>query len=315
MKITKNLIKILIIFYMASTVVSCGKKETQLAENEFSFKVQFIIGDVKILKGDAEVPVAQGDLINVDDVLITKSKSYVDILFGTSGVIRVNENSKISIASIADGKNNDTTINMEQGNLLAAVSKLKGTSFNVKAPTVVASVRGTSFNVISDESGSKLSVLKGTVTAQPVKDGNVIADKIVEVQANHKTDYITEATVEKIISDNKSITIAKMTNTEVTTLQNETRGMRDNIPEIKDLSPQEKQDIEKELQFGAVVNEPAAKQDTKPVNKTVDNTIDVKKKIEEEKKLKDVAEKKAAEELKQKEEQIKKERISNIPTM
>jgi len=314
MKVTKNFIKMIIIFYFVSAAIYCGNKDTtttQSAENEFSFQVQFFIGDVKIIKGETETSVTQGDQVNINDIIITKSKSYVDILYGTSGIIRVNENSKISIAAIADDKNNDTIMNMEKGKILAAVSKLKGTKFNVKTPTVVASVRGTSFSVENDKSGAKVTVVKGTVSAAPVKAGDIIENKAVDVQENHRTDYINEATVDKIAAGKKEVVVTKMSTTEITALQNETKEIKSSVVETQSLTPQEKTDLEKELQFGS--DDTKAVKPNKQTKKVeADNALaeaEKQKKIEEEKK-------KAAEAaVKQKEEQTKKERISNIPTM
>ena len=310
MKITKRFLKTIIIFYILSAAISCGKNEpAPTPENEFSFKIQFFVGDVKVVRADGEASAKQGEQLNIDDVLVTGSKSSADILYGASGVIRVNEKSKILIAAIADDKGNDTVLDMEQGKVFAAFTKLKGTKFSVKTPTVVASVRGTSFSVESDKSGAKVSVLKGTVKADPIKDGNVIEEKGVDVQANYKTDYINEKTVEKIAAGNNAIAVTKMTTTETTALQNDTKSIIGNIDESKDLTPKEKEDIKKEMLVGADDKSDDKKADVKKSAKVGDSKFEnTKAKSEDEKK-------KAEEIIKQKEEQIKKERISNIPTM
>lgn len=250
MKTVKKIIKAAFIFYIMAMIAGCEKKEapqqdTAAAVSEFSFKVQFVLGDVKILKADKEAAVNVGEQIDINDVIITGKKSSLDILYGTSGVIRINENSRISIAAIADNQNNNTVLNMDKGSVFAAFSKLKGTEFNVKTPTVVASVRGTSFSVVSDKSGAKVSVLKGTVSAAPVKDGNIIENKAIEVQANQKTDYVSEKTVDKIVAQNKTINVSAMSTAETVKLQEETKTIKMNIDEIQNLSPQEKEDIKK----------------------------------------------------------------------
>jgi len=304
MKITKKFIKTLIIFYIFSTAISCGKEEpVQSTVNEFLFKIQFFVGDVKILRGDAEISVNQGDQLNIADTIITGSKSSIDILYGSSGIIRINENSNVSIASIADDKNSDTVMNMEKGKVFAAFTKLKGTKFNVKTPTVVASVRGTSFSLVSDKSGAKVAVLKGTVTAEPVKDGNIIEDKAVEVQANQKTDSINEASVDKIAAGKKTITVSKLTTAETTDLYSETKNLKDSIDAIPDMTAEEKEAMKKEMPYGTgekTVVSPKKQNDTN-IKAQSDSTLNDKKK--------------AAEEVKKQAEQVKKERISNIPTM
>ena len=305
MKMTKNFIKTAFIIYLVSIALSCGKKETPQEDtgNDFFFKVQFLIGDVKILKANREIDANVGDIINIEDAVITGSKSSIDILYGTSGIIRVNENSKVSIAALANNESSSTVVNMEQGGVFATFSKLKGTDFNVKTPTVVASVRGTSFSVTNDQAGAKVAVLKGTVSAAPVKDGKIIEDKTVDVQENQKTDYINEETVDKMIaSEKKTITVSAMSAAETAKLQEESKTIKANIDVIQDLSPQEKEDIKNAM---TTVTASDSKKSTKPSKQKAtpepDNTIIDTKKIEDIKK--------------QKEEQIKKERISNIPTM
>ena len=300
MKITKKFIKTIILFYILSTAIACVKEEVKSVDNEFTFKIQFFVGDVKILRADAEVPINQGDQLNINDVIITGVKSSVDILYGAAGIIRINENSKISITAIADDKNSDAVMDMEKGKVFAAFSKLKGTKFNVKTPTVVASVRGTSFSVVSDKSGAKVSVLKGTVSADPVKDGNIIENRGVEIQANYKTDYVNEASVDKIAAGNKKIAVSKLSNTETTELQNDTKSIIGNIDDIQDLTQQEKEDIKKEMLVGSGIDKTSVKPIKQKNDSVAESIID---------------EKKAEEIKKQKEEQIKKERISNIPTM
>ena len=302
MKITKNFIKTVCIIYLVAIAVSCGKKEAPVV-NDFYFKVQFILGDVKILKTDGEVAANVGDIINIEDAVITGSKSYIDILYGTSGIIRINENSKISIAALADNNGNSTVVNMEQGGVFATFSKLKGTNFNVKTPTVVASVRGTSFVVKSDQSGANVSVLKGTVSAAPIKDGNIIEDKAIDVQESQKTGTINEAMVDKITAGNTTLSVTAMTPAETAQILDETKTIKDNIDEIPDLADNDKEAIKKAMTIGG--SAPVEKKTTtkaKPKSAPEpDNTIIDTKKIEDIKK--------------QKEEQIKKERISNIPTM
>ena len=314
MKMTQNFIKTVCIISIMSIAISCGKKDApQDASNDFFFKVQFVIGDVKILKADGEITPKPGDQINVNDFIVTGSKSSIDIIYGTSGIVRINGDSKISIAALADAKNNNTMLNMEKGGVFATFTKLNGTGFNVKTPTVVASVRGTSFEVINDKAGAKVSVLKGTVSAAPVKDGNIIEGKSVDVQANQKTDYINDTTVDKMISaDSQAIAVTAMSPAETLKLQEESNNIIKNVDAIEGLSTQEKEEMKNAMTVADVPAE--TKKNTNVNSKQKEKAAPApdpaaeKKRIEEEKK-------KQEEVKKQKEEQIKKERISNIPTM
>ena len=326
MKITKKLMKMMLVFSILSIAIGIGCKQeetTQTVANDFFFKVQFAIGDVKIIKTDpataakTEAVANPGDEINIDNTIVTGSKSSVDLLYGTSGIVRINENSKVSIAAIADNQNTNTVVNMEQGKVFAAFSKLKGgTGFNVKTPTVVASVRGTSFTVENDILGARVAVLKGSVKAAPVKDGEIIENKEVSVKENHRTDYITETTVHTITTGKKeNIPVSKMTAAEITVMHKEVKDI--DIDAIQDLSPKEKENIKKEITFGDAGKKPEVKQPAKKDDKEdkAAAAAEAKRKAEEEKKRLEAEKKKKEEQVKQKEEQVKKERISNIPTM
>ncbi|MCL1911530.1 MAG: FecR domain-containing protein [Leptospirales bacterium] len=299
MKTAKKFIKAITTVCILSAAVSCGQNEsaTQNA-NASLFKVQFFIGNVKISGERGEVSAKQGDILSINDVIKTGGKSYVDILYASSGVIRINENSSVSIAAIPDNENNSTILGMEKGKLFVALSKLKKNDFNVKTSTLVAAVRGTSFSVVSDKAGSKVSVLKGTVSARPVKKGNVIEEKAADIHENFKTDYINEAAVDKITAG-KEIATVKMTDAETTEFMNEANDIKENIDKISELSPQEKENIEKEMRTTDTPHDP---------QKAKAARIAAAKKAAE-KKRREAAAKKA------KEEKTKKERVSNIPTM
>jgi len=313
---------LLILFILLSA--GCGKKETPVAEtgDTFFFKVQFVLGDVKITGASGEKTAAQGDQLKTSDVIITGNKSVADLVFGNSGVLRINENSKVTITSIADKTSNNTVMEMDKGKVFLTLSKLRGTGFKVKTPTAVASVRGTSFTVLSDSKGAKLSVVKGTVAVNPVKDGNVIEEKTVSVETGNKTDYIDKKTVEKIIAGEMQIPVMEMTPADRIEIQSVVKEIK--VDAIPDLSLELKEEVKQEL---VVVPAADVKKEEKQELKTDSSSkkedkaamlrkiAEEKKQQEEEKKRQEELLLKQAEEKKAKEEKIKKDRASNIPTM
>jgi hypothetical protein len=314
-------INILITMFLLFILAGCGKKEAPVPEaaNDFFFKVQFTLGDVKLAGASGEKPALQGDQLKVSDIIITGKKSVADLVFGTSGVIRINENSRVTITSIADKTGNNTEMNMENGKVFLTLSKLRGTGFKVKTPTAVASVRGTSFTVLSDKKGAKLSVSKGTVAVNPVKDGKIIEDKTVAVETGNKTDYIDKKTVEKIIMGEMQIPVMEMTPAEKIEVQAVVKEMK--IEAMPELSLELKEEIKQEIAAEPVKEEKkpevkkestAPKEDKAALMKKLDEE---KKQKEEELRKQEQELKKQAEEKKVKEEKVKKDRASNIPTM
>jgi len=326
-KIKRNIMnrfKTIALMYLMISIltISCGKKEVPVAEPEeqFIFKVQFVLGDVKIRTAGLEKAANQGDSLAVNDVITTGKKAVADLLYGKSGVVRISENSNLVVSSIADKSNNDTIMTMDNGKVLCTLAKLKGTGFKVKTPTVVASIRGTSFTVLSDKKGVKLSVVKGTVAVNPVKEGKIIDEKSIDVEAGKRTDYIDKKAVDKIIMGKMEIPVMEMTPAEKIEIQSEVKEIKvEEIPELAlELNEVSKQEAVTEP---AVEEKKEVKIDDSAAKKAQEAAL-AKKRAEEEKlkaeELKRQQEEelaRQAEEKKKKEEQQKKERASNIPTM
>lgn len=304
---------ILYIFFITLVLSFCSREETPLTKQEdlFYFKVQFFLGDVKIIKGSAEQPAAQGDMLKEGDIIITGKKSTADLIFGASGVIRINENSRVTVAGIARKAGDETLLDMENGKLFLTLAKLEGTQFKVKTPTAVASVRGTSFTVTTDRRGAKLAVMNGSVSVSPVLDGNIIENRSSDVDAGNRTDYIDRKTAERIVNNNIEIPVLPLTVSEKLEIINDIKIMK--LDEIPDLTLEIKENIQQLIAMG-----PAPLEDRipgkKPEVKKEDREAILRKQAEEEKRREEEQQRKA-EEKRKKEEQVKKERVSNIPTL
>jgi len=317
-------VRFLIMLYIISgiLILSCGKKDVPTAETEdpFIFKVQFVLGDVKIAGASGEKAANQGDGVVVNDVITTGKKAVADLMYGKSGVIRISENSKVVVTSMADKTGSDTVMSMDSGKVFCTLTKLRGTGFKVQTPTAIAAVRGTSFTVLSDKKGAKLSVVKGTVSVNPVKEGKVIEDKSIDVEAGKKTDYIDRKAVEMIIMGKMEIPVMEMTPAEKIEIQSEVKNIK--VEEIPELALEFDEPVKQETVTETVAEEKKdIKADDTAAKKAQEAAL-IKKRAEEEKlkaeELKRQQEEEAkrlAEEKKKKEEQQKKDRASNIPTM
>ncbi len=319
-----NKLKISVIIYLtiAMLSVSCGKKEVPVAEPEeqFIFKVQFVLGDVKITGANGEKTANQGESLAVNDVITTGKKAVADLLYGKSGVIRISENSRLVVTSMADKAGSDTVMKMDSGKVLCTLTKLRGTGFKVQTPTAIAAVRGTSFSVLSDKKGAKLSVVKGTVSVNPVKEGKVIEDKSIDVEAGNRTDYIDKKAVEKIMAGKMEIPVMVMTPAEKIEIQSEVKDIK--VEEIPELALEINEAVKQETVTEPVVEKKKeVKADDSAAKKAQEAALAKKRaeedalKAEELKKQQQAEEKRLAEEKKKKEEQVKKDRASNIPTM
>ncbi|HNU90759.1 MAG TPA: FecR domain-containing protein [Spirochaetota bacterium] len=220
---------ILLCILFVSFTLSCSKK----SEESTTLGVNTVIGEVKISSLNGERPAAPGDVIAESDTVVTGHASMVDIVYGTSGIIRINENSMVRMTSLFAGEGaGKSRMDISKGKMFVTVSKLgKGASFEVASPTTIAAVRGTSFRVTADKNSSRIDVLAGRIKVNPVREGRIIEEIETVVETNGTVALDTKA-VEKIVEDKKPIEVAVLKDEEITAIREE----------IKDIKPIEKLD-------------------------------------------------------------------------
>ena len=318
----------------AALVFACKQeapKEIKAEKPVFNFQVQTVLGDVKIITPSGEKKAAAGDMLSVSDTIVTGKKSFADLTYGTCGIIRISENSRISITALAGDKSAESMINLDRGKVFLTLGKLQNTGFRVKTPTVVASVRGTSFVVSADVvRGARLSVMKGTVTVVPVSKGEAITGKEISVGAGQKMDYVSRNTVDQILKGRAEIAVKPMTEAEIIEIKDETADIK--IDAIKDLDEEIKQEVRKDVIEAdpKILMQQAAEQKPKEeqginknsslstASKDISSRVDENRLAEEQRKLEQ--EKRMQELKKQADEEeararVRKEKASSIPTL
>lgn len=148
--------------------------------------IQFVAGDVQILTGATAKKATVGDRVNLKDTVVTGKDAMTDLQFGESGMVRINENTRVTVTAMLSDQKADAQAELSQGSIYCLFAKLmKNSSFQVKTSTAVASVRGTGFRVAEDADGSDLSVLEGKVQVAPLDDGKVRQDLATTVDEDH----------------------------------------------------------------------------------------------------------------------------------
>ncbi|MEW5814569.1 MAG: FecR domain-containing protein, partial [Spirochaetota bacterium] len=132
--------------------------------------ITFYSGDVSIKQSEKWIEAQIGDLLEKDDFLKTGPGSYCEIQFGDTAVVRVQEDTEISMSTIAltpDEAN--VGMKMAFGSVLCKVQKLTGSEkFKVQTQTAVCGVRGTEFAVkVTKDNKTVLAVKEGTVAVLP----------------------------------------------------------------------------------------------------------------------------------------------------
>jgi hypothetical protein len=201
-----------------SMTIGCVKK----AEEMRIISIIVSVGDVKIVSQKKEHSTNPGTVLNNGDEIITGNKSFIDLNFLDKGVIRIGENSSVNIDILtADAMKESAKMSMQKGKMVITLSRLrKDSSFEVRTSTSVAAVRGTTLKVVSDESGSKVYVVKGKVSVAPISDGTVVnsAEKVVE--ENYAV-ALAKQEVQEIAEKKKEIQAVEITKTEIEAIKDE----------------------------------------------------------------------------------------------
>ncbi|MBN1524407.1 MAG: PQQ-binding-like beta-propeller repeat protein [Spirochaetales bacterium] len=132
--------------------------------------VVYSSGDVEASVEDAWQVVEVGDFIVKEQSVKVGSGSFCELQFGEKAVIRVEENTKVSLSELfLKAGETDIRINVEVGTVLCKVNSLsEGEKFKVRTKTAVCGVRGTQFGVsVSPANETALSVREGKVAVLP----------------------------------------------------------------------------------------------------------------------------------------------------
>lgn len=168
------------------------------------YTIEMVVGEVKIVSGGAASAAAVDRALAGGDVIVTGKNSMADVSFGDRGLVRVQENTRVAMASLKKGAE-EPDLDLGGGGILVMFSKLvKGEVFRVKASTQVAAIRGTSFEVTSDGGGSRVVVLTGTIAVSPVADGTVRSE-IQEFVSENQSVFLDRGAVREIIARRRKI--------------------------------------------------------------------------------------------------------------
>ncbi len=191
--------------------------------------VQFTVGDVTIITASGEKAARAGEPVSFDDIIVTGASSFVDINFGTRGVIRLVENSLVKMTALKTETGTDQVqFAMDKGKILVVMAKLsKESGFSVKTRTTIAAIRGTSFMVVSDPKDSRIYVLKGKILVQLAREGKLAAGIETMLEADKKV-IVSEDLAKEIIAGKKQLEVVPMTPKESADIKKEMKDIKVN---------------------------------------------------------------------------------------
>lgn len=174
-----------------------------------AYRILMVLGDVKIIAGGRTHAATVNENLSGGETISTGVNSMADLSMGGKGILRLQEKTKIAVASLA-GSKKESNLNMESGRVIVLMSKLKkGNSYEVRTSTNVASVRGTVFQVSGDESQSQLDVLTGSVAVNPLADG-AVQRHIEEIVSENQSLSLDKAVISDILSKKKKMSLSEM---------------------------------------------------------------------------------------------------------
>ncbi len=299
----KKQLSVYLILAVAS-LGSCKKNEIQTVMN-----IASAVGDVKLVTDQGEKSPQAGDSVAQGDMIVTGKSALVDILYSTRGLIRISENSQVRISLLAfDSEKENTRLAMNKGKLFVTISKLtKSSSFEVSSSTAVAAVRGTSLSVIADEKSSRIVVLKGKVSVQPVKEGKVIEGSESTVETRQAVELNIDV-VRQISEQKAQMQVVMVKEAEVKEIQREISDIQD-AKSVQRLDPEAQQEA-REVVAGAGAD--VAEQDKALEQKRLDQERQRREKIERELRER---EQKAREQSTVEQKRPESKKGANIPTI
>ena len=307
----KPVTSIILCIFCASFIFSCTSKTREAT----TLTVNSVFGDAKVLSKNGERQIAPGEVIVQDDTVLTGAASIIDIVYGTSGIIRINENSRVKMTALFGGEGADRSrMDLANGKMFVTVSKLvKGSSFEVASPTTIAAVRGTSFRVTADTNSSRIDVLSGKIKVNPVREGRVIEEVETVVETNNTVSLDTEA-VEKIVEQKKEIEVAVLKEEEITAIREEVKDIKP-VERLEDTVKQEIQqimtapsvDIEAEKRRGDEKMKQMELERTKAEKQKQDRLAAVREQAEKERIER--------EQIEKRKQETKEKRVKNIPNL
>jgi len=301
-------------------ILACAQK----SQDASTVSIQSVVGDVKVITDKGDRPAKVGEAVGQGDSIKTMETAMIDLTYGVSGVIRINEGSLVKLSVLFAGAGNDSRLEIDKGSLFVTVAKLsKEDKFEVATPTTIAAIRGTSFKVTSDSNASRIDVISGQIKVNPVQEGKVITNVETVVEVN-KTLTVEKKDIKKIVEEKKPMEVKALKVEEIKQIREE----------VKDIKPAPRLEESVKKEFQEVVIAPKSDKDAEAEKKKEEE----RRKKEDEARARDAAnlraradaERAAAdqaarekaeaeriekERIEKQQQETKEKRVKNIPTL
>ncbi len=171
--------KIAVYIVILLVLLSCAKAPDTLK----SEKVEKAVAVLAVQSGHAMVngkPASAGMDLHAGDVVSTSAGAKASIVFFDSSILRLDENTEITVKKIVAGDVRSVEIKQSAGQTWSRVLKIGGVrEYKIETPNTAATVRGTGFAVRVSDGNTTVKVEDGKVHVASYENDQMVAEAVV----------------------------------------------------------------------------------------------------------------------------------------
>jgi len=180
---------LLILLMILMGLANC-KEERQIQkqpEKNILARIQYIKGDVILKKENTQKSAQINDVLEMNDIILTKDDATVDIIVKNKGIIRIGENARVELKTLSE---ENIELKQDSGTVITHLKKLNANeNYSVVTPTSVAAVRGTSFiTKVDKDQNTTVALVHGSIEIRDKKGNSMVLDKAGEITIQKQMD-------------------------------------------------------------------------------------------------------------------------------
>jgi len=166
------------------------KEERQIQkqpEKNILARIQYIKGEAILQKENTQKSAQINDVLEMNDIILTKDDATVDIIVKNKGIIRIGENARVELKTLSE---ENIELKQGSGTVITHLKKLNANeNYSVVTPTSVAAVRGTSFiTKVDKDQNTTVALVHGSIEIKDKTGNSMVLDKAGEITIQKQMD-------------------------------------------------------------------------------------------------------------------------------
>ncbi len=184
---------LLILLMILIGLANC-KEERQIQkqpEKNIIARIQYIKGEAIIQKENTQKSAQINDVLEMNDIILTRDDATVDIIIKNKGIIRIGENARVELKTLSE---ENIELKQDSGTVITHLKKLNANeNYSIVTPTSVAAVRGTSFiTKVDKDQNTTVALIHGSIEIKDKKGNSMVLDKAGEITIQKEMDLIKQ---------------------------------------------------------------------------------------------------------------------------